>query len=274
MPWHFAEQLACVRWARPERTFCTRARNRAATFTRPAPLAVARLQSRARPHPLARTLQGPRPPTAPLSGRPWQRAGGRSSLCHGRRRPSHSRAPARPWAARAYPRARPLVPVTATSSCRLQNGGSPAFLSTKTGTNLSGLYIALPIMPKLVSSLVRAVGSPPPPQLARGPSLPHLRQVRPPPLPGSARRNQSLPRPTSATIPFPSISRSHPTPQIRSGATVAQTPKSSRSHLRRGARRRRLPSPPPACRPPGGPPWTGGSIPALGTQWGAAVRRR
>ena len=25
MPWHFAEQVACVRWARRERMFCTRA---------------------------------------------------------------------------------------------------------------------------------------------------------------------------------------------------------------------------------------------------------
>ena len=57
MPWHFAERLACVLWARPERTFCTRACNRAAAFTRPAPLAVARPQSRARPHPLIRAIQ-------------------------------------------------------------------------------------------------------------------------------------------------------------------------------------------------------------------------
>ena len=107
-----------------------------------------------------------------------------------------------------------------------------------------------------------------------GGDLPHLRPVQPPPPSGPFSCNQNPSRPSSAPILFPSVSRSHPTPQIRSGATVAQTPKSSRSHLRRGARRRRLPSPPPACRPPGGPPWTGGSIPAIRTPRGASVRRR
>ena len=37
MPWHFAEQLACMRWARPEPTFCTRVHRVAAShYRRPA----------------------------------------------------------------------------------------------------------------------------------------------------------------------------------------------------------------------------------------------
>ena len=44
--------------------------------------------------------------------------------------------------------------------------------------------------------------------------------------------------------------------------------------LRRGARRRQLPPPPATLRPPGGPHWSGGSIPALRAPRGAASRRR
>ena len=41
MPWHFAEQLACVRWARPERMFCTRAHRVAASHCRRPALVLA-----------------------------------------------------------------------------------------------------------------------------------------------------------------------------------------------------------------------------------------
>ena len=41
MPWHFAEQLACVRWARTERTFCTRAHRVPASHCRRPALVLA-----------------------------------------------------------------------------------------------------------------------------------------------------------------------------------------------------------------------------------------
>ena len=52
----------------------------------------------ARPLPRRRAALAPSwRPTAPPLGRPWQQAGGRSSPCHGRRRPSHTRVPAALW---------------------------------------------------------------------------------------------------------------------------------------------------------------------------------
>ena len=57
--------------------------------------------SPAEPHPaLAHSPKPSKPPwrpTAPPSGVPWRHAGVGSRLCHGRRRPSHPRAPAAPW---------------------------------------------------------------------------------------------------------------------------------------------------------------------------------
>ena len=41
MSWHFAEQLACVRWARPERTFCTCAHRVAVSHCRRPALVLA-----------------------------------------------------------------------------------------------------------------------------------------------------------------------------------------------------------------------------------------
>ena len=43
-------------------------------------------------------------------------------------------------AVQAYPRARPLVPVAATTSCRLENGGSPFLSTAAVGTDSGRLY--------------------------------------------------------------------------------------------------------------------------------------
>ena len=77
MPWHFAEHVACVLWARPERKFCTRAQ----PSRHVAPLALARPQGRAPASPTHQNPPGrPWSPTVPPSGRPWQLAAGHSRL--------------------------------------------------------------------------------------------------------------------------------------------------------------------------------------------------
>ena len=43
-------------------------------------------------------------------------------------------------AVQAYPRARPLVLVAATTSCRLENGGSSFLSTTAVGTDSGRLY--------------------------------------------------------------------------------------------------------------------------------------
>ena len=43
-------------------------------------------------------------------------------------------------AVQAYLRARPLVPVAATTSCRLENGGSPFLSTAAVGTDSGRLY--------------------------------------------------------------------------------------------------------------------------------------
>ena len=153
MPWHFAEQLACMHWARPERTFCTRAHRVAASHCRRPALVLAL------PH-----SQPTRPDSSLAaelllelhSATTASRHRRSDSLCHGRRRPSHSRTPACPLEQWGVRRNAPTSPNRLHVALLQQNGGLLAFLSTATGTNLSGLYIALPIMPKLVSILVRA----------------------------------------------------------------------------------------------------------------------
>ena len=61
MHWHFAEHLVRVLWARPERTFCTRAHRAAAPHCRPRrvpSLAPARLQSHALRSPTLHATSG------------------------------------------------------------------------------------------------------------------------------------------------------------------------------------------------------------------------
>ena len=53
MPWHIAEHVACVLWARPERAFCTCVRT--GHHVVPRPLLACRAAPR--PHPLTRTRQ-------------------------------------------------------------------------------------------------------------------------------------------------------------------------------------------------------------------------
>jgi len=59
--WHFAEQLACTLWARPERTFCTRAHGAAASHCLPRrvpSLAPARLLNHALHSPTLHATSG------------------------------------------------------------------------------------------------------------------------------------------------------------------------------------------------------------------------
>ena len=53
MPWHIAEHVACMLWARPERAFCTCV----CTGRRVAPWPLLAYRSAPRPHPLTRTRQ-------------------------------------------------------------------------------------------------------------------------------------------------------------------------------------------------------------------------
>ena len=98
----------------------------------------------------------------------------------------------------------------------------------------------------------------------------------------SCRRHRPGQSGTSSTSPSPfsspgtSSSSHEPFPLL----DFDREPSPPQSHfateafLRRGARRRQLPPPPATLRPPGGPHWSGGSIPALRAPRGAASRRR
>ena len=93
--WHFVEQVPCVLWARPERTFSTRALRRHAALPhamRPDPGSLCIAEPRtSRPllHDGSGTLLRRWP-------RPWRHAGVGSGLCHVRHRPNHASAPAAP----------------------------------------------------------------------------------------------------------------------------------------------------------------------------------
>ena len=129
MPWHFAEQLACVRWARPERTFCTRAHRVAASHCRRPALVLALPHSQ------------PTRPDSSLAAEPLlelhsattaSRHRRSDSLCHGRRRPSHNSSPAalvsRPSLSPSPSASTDPAPAIATSPCR-NRSGRPAILS-------------------------------------------------------------------------------------------------------------------------------------------------
>ena len=89
--WHCVKHLPCVLWARPERTFCTRAHYADTPHCRPhrvPSLTPARLPNPARHSPsLQYPPSSPWHPAAP----PWQHAGVGSGFRRGRRRPSHQR---------------------------------------------------------------------------------------------------------------------------------------------------------------------------------------
>ena len=93
---HFVEQVPCVLWARPERTFCTRAHRAAASHCRPRRvphMALASLQRRELASPTLHATPG-------ALQRSWQsfwrHAGVGSGLCHVRHRPNCASAPAAP----------------------------------------------------------------------------------------------------------------------------------------------------------------------------------
>ena len=83
-------------------------------------------------------------PTAPPSGVPWRHAGVGSRLCHGRRRPSHPRAPAAPWE-----QPEPIHKLVGTHSSLPRRPAateqrSPAVLSTAAAGPISNAYIRGP----------------------------------------------------------------------------------------------------------------------------------
>ena len=144
-------------WARPERTFCTRAHRVAASHCRPRrvpPLALARLQSHALPSPTRQNPPShPWRPTAPPSGLPWRHAGVGSGLL--------------PWTAPPKPPAR--------ASCPLEQ---PELIHMLVGTRSSP-----PRRPAATATATRRRSYPPPRSQPRraikgGPEL--LRALRQP----------------------------------------------------------------------------------------------
>ena len=111
-------------------------------------------------------------------------------------------------------------------------------------------------------------------QSKRGGRLQPLRSARPLPRPGQFRRIKTSPALPNATARLHLNPRSCLASQTQLGTTMAGIPKSTEASLRRGARRRRLPTPPATLRPPEGPPRSGGSIPALGCPRRTSVRQR
>ena len=121
MPWHFAKHAACVLWARPERTFCTRAHRVAASHCRRPALAADTFwpfPTRSRHAPTPPSPQSPPGPLlAPYSATDASRHRRSDSSYRGRRRPSHSRAPARPEQLELIPSPCQTPPAIATSPC-------------------------------------------------------------------------------------------------------------------------------------------------------------
>ena len=89
--WHFVEQVPCVLWARPERTFCTRAHYADTPHCRARrdpTLAPSASLSHALAAPL---LHDPSGVLLHRWPRPWRHPGVGSGFRRGRRRPSHQR---------------------------------------------------------------------------------------------------------------------------------------------------------------------------------------
>ena len=110
----------------------------------PTPALVLTLPARSRRAPTPPSPQSrPGPLLALYSAATASRHRHPDNLCPGRRRPSHTSAPAAPGAAQAYPEARLLAPVAATRP-QLQNSGSPAILCTAAAEPTSNAYIRGP----------------------------------------------------------------------------------------------------------------------------------
>ena len=148
-------------------------------------------------------------------------------------------------AVQAYPRARPLVPVAATSSCRLQNVGSP-ILSPPAAEPTSTAYIRSPRArpgPQAASYL-----------LSRAPTVSDRREEvvfltsdrfgrRHTPVKSGQDRG---PNPLPCSHPPPLDRAELPSTSASIGSHRSSKPKSTRTTVRRGARRRRPPPHPPA----------------------------
>ena len=129
MPWHFAEQLACVRWARPERTFCTCAHRVAASHCRRPALVLAlphsqptRPDSSLAAEPLLELHSAAVRSAVAASGRPQQ-----APAMDGAARATAARQLALNSSSSSPHPARPRQP--SPRAPWLQNGGSPSSLS-------------------------------------------------------------------------------------------------------------------------------------------------
>ena len=275
MHWHFVEQLACVLWARPERTFCTCGRP-SRRVARPPPRARSGLPPLAASTP-ALSLAA-EPPLEPHSAavRSATAASGRPQQALPRT------APPKPPARASCPLEQPelihkLVGTRSSPPRRpaATERRSPAFLSTAAvGTDLDPYKWESPSPFLHSGNLLAPQRCPHGQQAMVGSFLPRLRSVRSPPQSSAVRRNQGLPHPSNATVRLPSTVRSLPASKLRSGATTAQIPNHARSLRCREARRRRSPPSPGPFRLPEGSSWSGGSFPTLGWLLGAVVHRR
>ena len=129
MPWHFAEQLACVRWARPEHTFCTRAHRVTASHCRRPALVLAlphsqptRPDSSLAAEPLLELHSAAVRSAVAASGRPQQ-----APALDGAARATAARQLALNSSSSSPHPARPRQP--SPHAPWLQNGGSPSSLS-------------------------------------------------------------------------------------------------------------------------------------------------
>ena len=265
-----------MHWTRPECAYCT-------SGTRAAASRPALTPARDRPQPARRVplraICSPSPQRAKQSLAASPASQGLAATaarqpCPGRRRPSLPRLPAAPWSfaslsAASSPSARRRHVAIVT-----ERRFAVVLIAGHLGTDLHRVYKG----PGAQSSPRATSYDPPSVALAssraREGLLPRVRPVRSPPSPGRFHHHQCLYLSILSTKNSPFLSRTQPLAQFWPETTAAQKSLCPRSPLRRGARRRRLPPPPATLRPPEGPPWSGGSIPALRCPRRNAVRRR
>ena len=142
--WHSVEHLPCVLWARPERTFCTRAHyaDPPHCLTRHDPTlaptaSLNRTLARSLLHGISGALQR-------RWQRPWRHAGVGSSLRHVRHRPNHASAPAAPRNRSCLSSCLSECVRRRQDALHLQQRLSPAILSSATAGTCLERYIKGP----------------------------------------------------------------------------------------------------------------------------------
>ena len=190
MPWHFAEHLVGMHWARPERANCSRAHEP----PRRAPVLAHTAGPR---HALPASPQHDSPPWRPTAPPPehfWRHAGVGRQPCAVQRRPSHPGSPPGP-----------LNSSSSSTSVSPSSRRRHVPCSYRTA-------VRRPPYPPPRNRPRRAIkGTPSPSEHARNLKLPpwnphspqssgkrrllHLRQLLPPPLSRSLRRHQGFPLP-------------------------------------------------------------------------------